>query len=101
MRFSEKKTMETVRKYKDIKSVVFLLTIEMKQAQIIVNKPVCLGLTILEISKIVMYEFSYDFVEAKYGEKAKLCNMDTYSFIAYRKRRHLCKHNKRYFLMMN
>ena len=47
------------------------------------NKLVCLGLAILEISKIVMYEFSYDFVKTKYGEKAKLCYMDTYSFIAY------------------
>ena len=78
-----KKTMENVRKYQDIKLVAFLLTKEMKKTKIIMNKLVCLGLAILEISKIVMYEFSYDFVKTKYGEKAKLCYMDTYSFIVY------------------
>ena len=36
------------------------------------NKPVCLGLSILELTKILMYEFWYDYVKPKYGEKAKL-----------------------------
>ena len=30
-----------------------------------------------------MYVFSYDYVEPKYGEKSKLCYMDTYRFIVY------------------
>ena len=47
------------------------------------NKPVCLGLSILEISKIVIYEFWFDYVKPKYGEKAKLCYMDRGSFIVY------------------
>ena len=47
------------------------------------NKPVYLGLSILEISKIVMYEFWYYYVKLKYGEKAKLCYIDTDSFIVY------------------
>ena len=47
------------------------------------NKPVHLGLSILELSKILMYEFWYDYVKPKYGEKAKLCYMDTDSFIVY------------------
>ena len=47
------------------------------------NKRVYLGLSILELSKILMYEFWYDYVKPKYGEKAKLCQMDTYSFIVY------------------
>ena len=47
------------------------------------NKSVCLGLSILELSKILMYEFWYDYVKPKYGEKAKLCYMDTNSFIVY------------------
>ena len=46
-------------------------------------KPVYLGFSILELSKIVMYEFWYDFVKPKYGEKAKLYYMDTESFILY------------------
>ena len=40
------------------------------------NKPVCLGFSILELSKILMYEVWYDYVKPKYGEKAKLCYMD-------------------------
>ena len=41
------------------------------------NKPVYLGLSILELNKIVTYEFWYEYVKQKYGEKAKLCYMDT------------------------
>ena len=40
------------------------------------NEPVYLGLSIPELSKILMYEFWYDHVKPKYGEKAKLCYMD-------------------------
>ena len=47
------------------------------------NKPVILGLSILEISKLVMYEFQYDYVKQKIGEKAKLCFVHTESFIIY------------------
>ena len=55
----------------------------MKKSEIFVNKSVCLGLSILQLSKILMYDFSYDHVKWKYGEKAKLCYMDTDSFILY------------------
>ena len=47
------------------------------------NKPVYLGLSILEIIKKAMYEFWCDYVKPKYGEKAKFCYMDTNSFIVY------------------
>ena len=39
-------------------------------------KPVYLGLSILELSKILMYEFWHDYEKSKYDEKAKLCYMD-------------------------
>ena len=45
------------------------------------NKSVYLGLSILELSKILMYEFWYDYAKLKYGKKARLCYMD--SFIVY------------------
>ena len=47
------------------------------------NKPVYLGLPILELNQILMYDFWYDYVKPKYGEKAKLCYMGTDSFIVY------------------
>ena len=46
----------------------FLAT-EMRKPQITMHKPVYLGLSILEISKIVIYEFSYNYVRPKYGKK--------------------------------
>ena len=45
------------------------------------KKPIYLGLSILEISKIIMYEFWYDYVKKKYGNMVKLCYMDTDSLI--------------------
>ena len=45
------------------------------------NKPLYLGLSILEISKILMYEFWYDYIKPKYQNNAKLCYIDTGSFI--------------------
>ena len=61
-----------------------LLAIEMKKIQILMDKPVLVGLSILEISKIVMSEFWYDCVKTKYGEKANFtCYIDTDSFIVY------------------
>ena len=54
-----------------------LLAIEMKKVQILLmNKLVCLGLSILELNKMLIYEFWYGYVKPKYGEKAKLCYMD-------------------------
>ena len=47
------------------------------------NKSAYSGLSILELSKLLMYEFWYDYVKPKYDEKAKLCYMDTDSFIIY------------------
>ena len=99
------KTMENVRKHRDIKLVTTdkrrnqlvsepnyhttkyfsenLLAIEMKKTKVKMNKPVYLGMLILDISKTLMYEFWYDYIQPKYGDKAKLCYMDTDSFIIH------------------
>ena len=62
-----------------------LLAIELKKRKVKANKPVYLGLSILEISKTLMYEFSYDYIKPKYQKNAKLCYMDTDSFIIHTK----------------
>ena len=52
-----------------------LLKIEMRKNQVLMNKPVYLWLSILDLSKTVMCEFWYDYGKPKYGEKANLCYM--------------------------
>ena len=47
------------------------------------NKPIYLGQAILDISKTLMYEFWCDYIKPKYGDMARLCYMDTGSFIIY------------------
>ena len=58
-----------------------LAAIEMRKTKVKMNKPVCLGLSILEISKTLMYEFWYDYIKPMYQDNVKLCYMDTNSFI--------------------
>ena len=54
-----------------------------KRTRMIINKPVYLGLSILEVSKIIKCVFWYDYVKTKYGEKTKLCYMDRDSLTVY------------------
>ena len=97
------KTMENIRKYRDIKLVTAdkkrsklvsepnyhtinlisedLSIIEMKKTKVKMNKPIYLVLSILEISKTLVYEFWYDYMKPKYANNVKLCYMDTDSFI--------------------
>ena len=53
------------------------------------NKSVQLGLSILEVSKTIMCEFWYDYVEPKYNKKAKLFYMDTDNFIDHTKAKNI------------
>ena len=97
------KTMENIRKHRDIKLVTTdkrrsklvseanyhtinytsedLSLIEMNKAKIKMNKPIHLGLSILDISKLLMCDFWYDYMRPKYGNHVKLCYVDTDSFI--------------------
>ena len=97
------KTMENVRKHRNIKLVKTdkkrnklvskpnfhtmklidnnLAITEMRKVKVKMNKPIYLGLSILDISKITMYEFWYDYVKIKYEDKARLWYMDTDSFV--------------------
>ena len=56
----------------------------MRKTQIfIMNKSVYLGLSIVDLSKNIIYEFWYDYVKLKYSENGKLCYMDTDSLIVH------------------
>ena len=93
------KTMENIRKHRNIKlvtnreaflkavmkpnfksGVLFgenLMGCEMGKIKVVMNKPVYLGQAILDLSKIVMYEFHYDYMKQKYPEELTFCNMGT------------------------
>ena len=76
------KTMVSEPNYHTMKLISENLSIiEMKKVKVKMKKPIYLGLSILEISKIIMYEFWYDYVKKKYGDMVKLCYMDTESLI--------------------
>ena len=97
------KTMENVRKHRDIKLVTTeekriklvskpnyhttkhfsdnLLAIEMRKTKVKMNKLLYLGVSILDINKTLMYEFWYDYVKPKHKDKTKLCYMNTDSFV--------------------
>ena len=49
----------------------------MKKTKVKMKKPIHLGLSILEISKTLMYEFWCDYMKPKYNNDVKLCYMDT------------------------
>ena len=99
------KTMENVRNYRDIKLVTtdkrrkrlvsepnyhthenfseHLMAIEMRKTTVKLTKPIHLGLSILDASKTHIYDFWYDYIKRTYGDRAKLCYMDTDSFVIY------------------
>ena len=72
------------------------MAIEMKKIRVKMTKPLYLGMSILGISKILMYEFLYDYINLKYEDRAKLCYKDTDSFIIYIK----IEDSLKIFLMM-
>ena len=93
------KTMENIRKRVDVRLVnseekgkmlakrpnfkhctIFsenLCAIEMRKTEVYFNKPVYLGMCILDLSKVLMYDFHYNYVKSKYGDRAKLLFTDT------------------------
>ena len=58
-----------------------LVSVHMKKTHLIMNKPIYLGMCILDLSKTIMYEFHYDYIKPKYGDRAKLLFTDTDSFM--------------------
>ena len=68
------------------------MAIEIKKTRVKMTKPLYLGMSILDISKILMYEFWYDYINLKYGDRAKLSYTDTDSFIIYIKTEDISNH---------
>ena len=99
------KTMENVRDHRDIKIVTTdkqrsilasepnyhsskriskdLMIMEMRKTEVKMNKPIYLSQSILDISKTLMYEFWFDYIKQKYGDNARVCYMDTDSFVSH------------------
>jgi hypothetical protein len=97
------KTMEDVEKHTDVNlvtdpitymrliaklnfdsSVKFdeqLVAVHMEKTKVLYKKPIHLGMSILELSKTFMYEFHYDYIKPKYGDKARLLMTDTESLV--------------------
>ena len=99
------KTSENVRNHRDIKLVTsdkrrkrlvsepnyhshknfseHLMAIEMKKTKVKLIRPLYLGMSVIDISKTLMYKFWYDYIKPKYGDRAKLCYTDTDSFVIH------------------
>ena len=99
------KPMENVKKHRDIKLVTTdkrrnklvsepnyhaikwfsenLVAIKMRKTKVKMNKPMYVGMAILDISKIAMYEYWYDYMKPKYENKIKLCYTDTDSLVIF------------------
>ena len=58
-----------------------LVSVHMKKTSLTMNKPVYLGMCILELSKIIMFDFHYNYIKPKYADKAKLLFTDTDSLM--------------------
>ena len=58
-----------------------LMGCEMGKIRVVMNKPVHIGQSILDLSKIIMYEFHYDYMKPKYGNNLTLCYMDADSLV--------------------
>ena len=99
------KTMENIRKYRNIKlvaaeekylkavmkpsfksGVLFgenLMGCEMGKIKVVINKLVYLGQAILDLSKIIMYKFHYNYMVPTYGDRLELCCIDTDSLVCH------------------
>ena len=54
-----------------------------KKTSVRMNRPIYLGLAILSLSKVLIYEYWYDEMKPKYGDRIRLCYMDTDSFVMH------------------
>ena len=82
---SEKQAIKLIAKTSYDTRTIFdenLIAIHMKRTKLYYNKPIYLGMSILDLSKTLMYDFHYNYIKSKYGDRAKLLFTDTDS-LAY------------------
>ena len=58
-----------------------LVSVHMRKTSLLMNKPIYLGMCILDLSKIIMFDFHYNYIKSKYADKAKLLFTDTDSLM--------------------
>ena len=79
----EKKLLKYVSKPRYVSSKIFndnLVAVHKIKETLTLNRPAYLGMCILDLSKTLMYDFHYNYIKKKYGDKAKLLFTDTDSF---------------------
>ena len=68
----------------------YLVAIRKSTITLMLNKPVYVGMCILDLSKVLMYEFHYDYIKNKYGNNSRLLFTDTDSLMYEIKTENLC-----------
>ena len=82
---SDKVAQKLAAKLNYVRCTIFdenFIAVHMKRTTLFFNKPVYLGMSILDLSKSLMYDFHYNYIKTKYGENEKLLFIDTDS-LAY------------------
>ena len=69
-----------------------LIAVHMKKTKLYFNKPVYLGMSVLDLSKFLMYDIHYNYIKTEYGNKAKLLFTDTESLAYEIKTKDFCKY---------
>ena len=80
----EEKAVKLFSKISFDKATIFsenLIALHMFKKKVILNKPIYLGMSILDLSKTLMYDFHYKYIKKKYGEKVELLFADTDSLM--------------------
>ncbi len=78
---TNKKACNKLTKKSNFKSVNIshenLIAVHMEKTTVKLNKPIQIGMSILDLSKTLMYRFHYDYIKTKYGDRATLLFTDT------------------------
>lgn len=83
---SKRKLLKQVAKSSFVRCEIFtkhLVAVQCKKTVLMLNKPIAIEITVLELSKCIMYNHYYRYIIPKYGSNAKLMMTDTESFLLH------------------